>query len=175
MTDDNGKPKGTVAVKPKAKRKPRKKIDGRTARRKDLTDEQVIQIEALASVLTQGQIADYFGMSDGTLRKRMYEYPEVAEAYARGRARTIGGVAKNLVNRAMAGDHNAQQFYLLSQGGWRISHSLEHTGPGGGPIQVQQLTDDELKEKLGQAKNRLAALEASKSFSGNGKNGGSPG
>ena len=174
MTDKpsgNGRKNGRTKAKAN-----KKKVDGRTLKKKVLTPEQVIQVEALAAVLTQGQIADYFGMSDTTLRKRMYEDPEIASAYARGRARTIGGVAKNLVNRAMAGDHKAQEFYLLSQGGWRIKHSHEHSGPEGGPIEVKQLTDEELEAKLGDARNRLAALQAAQSFSGNGgKNGGTPG
>jgi hypothetical protein len=96
----------------------------------DLTPEQIEQVEKLASVLTQAQIADYLGISERTLRKRIFENEDVATAYARGRARAIDGVAKNLLQQAYDGNVNAIKFYLETQAGWKVTTVQEHTGDG---------------------------------------------
>ena len=49
-------------------------------------DEQVAKVEALAAVCTKGQIADYFGVSEKTLRAVEDRQPEVFTAYKRGKA-----------------------------------------------------------------------------------------
>ena len=96
----------------------------------DLTPEQIIQVEALAAVLTQAQIADYLGISERTLRNRIFEDPDIAASYARGRARAINGVAKNLIQQANDGNVNAIKFYLETQAGWKVTTVQEHTGDG---------------------------------------------
>jgi hypothetical protein len=96
--------------------------------RKELTPEDIEAVEKLAPLLTQMQIADYLGMSDTTLRKRMYENTDVAAAYARGRARAVAGVAANLVQQARGGNMQAAIFYLKSQAGWKETQVQEHTG-----------------------------------------------
>lgn len=102
--------------------------------RKDLTKEQIAQVEALAAFLTQEQMADYFGFSDRTLRQRMMEDPEVSSAYARGRAVAVREVAGNLVNQAREGNVRAAEFYLKTQAGWKETQSHEISGPGGGAM-----------------------------------------
>lgn len=48
------------------------------------------------------------------------------------------------------------------QGGMFTNRQLlEHSGPGGGPIQYEELSDDELMERASQLHNRLTALSAS--------------
>jgi hypothetical protein len=115
--------------------KPNGKKTGRP--RKDLTDEQIEQVEKLAPLLTQAQIADFLGIAERTVRLRMYDDPRVFAAYHRGRARAIGNVAKNLVQKAMEGDMRAAEFYLRTQGQWSDRVINEHVGEGGGPLEVQ--------------------------------------
>jgi len=98
--------------------------------RKDINEEQIVQVEALAAVLSQAQIADYLGISERTLRNRMWDTPGVSAAYARGRARAINGVAKNLIQQANDGNVNAIKFYLETQAGWKVTTVQEHTGDG---------------------------------------------
>lgn len=53
----------------------------------EFTAEEITQLEALAAVLTKGQIADYFGISETTLRAIEERQPEVSDAYKKGRVR----------------------------------------------------------------------------------------
>ena len=98
--------------------------------RKTLGDDQIKQVEKLAAVMTQEQIADFLGISDRTLRRRMSEDQEVLSAYARGRARAIAGVATNLLQQAQGGNVRAMEFYLKTQAGWKETQVQEHTGDG---------------------------------------------
>jgi len=96
--------------------------------KKTLTDEQIVELEALAAYLTQEQIADYFGMAERTLRKRMDEDESVRAAYKTGRAKAIRDVAKGVLQRAREGDNACAFFYLKTQAGWRETKNLEHSG-----------------------------------------------
>lgn len=84
-----------------------------------LTNEEIAQVEALASVLTTDQIADYFGIGRTTFYQIMERQPDVSVRYKRGRAKAIGSVAKNLVTKAQSGDNAAMMFYLKTQAGWK--------------------------------------------------------
>lgn len=52
---------------------------------KNLTVEQIVQVEALAAVLSVEQIADYFGIGKTTFYAIMERQPEVSERYKKGR------------------------------------------------------------------------------------------
>jgi len=80
---------------------------------------QTAQVEALAAVLSKKQMADYFCMSETTLREIEKRQPEVSDAYKKGRAKAIGNVAKNLITKAQEGNMTAAIFYLKTQAGWR--------------------------------------------------------
>ena len=82
------------------------------------TPEQVIELKALASVLTKGQVADYFGITEKTLREAEKRQPEVADAYRQGRVNQVEAMASNLVKLALAGNVVANIFYLKTQAGW---------------------------------------------------------
>ena len=101
---------------------------------------QTAQVEALAAVLSKGQMADYFGISETTLREIENRQPEVSDAYKRGKAKAIGNVAKNLINQAQAGNISAAIFYLKTQAGWKETQVNEHTGVDGGPIEVSNIS-----------------------------------
>lgn len=101
---------------------------------------QTAQVEALAAVLSKGQMADYFGISETTLREIENRQPEVSDAYKRGKAKAIGNVAKNLISQAQAGNISAAIFYLKTQAGWKETQVNEHTGVDGGPIEVSNIS-----------------------------------
>jgi IS30 family transposase len=106
---------------------------------KQLTEEQKIQVEALASVLTKEQIADYFGIVRNTFTAMMERDPDILERYKRGKAKAIGSVARGLLQKAQSGDSACMMFYLKTQAGWRETDRLEHTGADGQPITFQRI------------------------------------
>lgn len=111
-----------------------KKTDGRKARAAVLTDEQIVQVEALAAVLSSEQIADYLGIGRTTFYALMERNPEIAERYKKGRARAVDEVARGLIEQAKSGNVTAAIFYMKTQGGWREKQEVEVSGPGGEPL-----------------------------------------
>lgn len=83
------------------------------------SDDQVIELKALAAVLTKGQIADYFNITEKTLRAIEARQPEVSTAYKKGRVKQISDMGANLVKLATDGNVAANIFYLKTQGGWK--------------------------------------------------------
>lgn len=81
--------------------------------------EQTKQVELLSAMLSKRQLADYFGISETTFREIEGRQPEVSDAYKRGKAKAIAGVASNLINQARGGNISAAIFYLKTQAGWR--------------------------------------------------------
>lgn len=98
---------------------------------KKLTEEQIIQVEALGSVLSLEQLADYLGMSKTTLYAIMERQPEVSVRYKRGKAKAIGSVSQGLLKKAMSGDTASAIFYLKTQAGWRETQTLDHQSSDG--------------------------------------------
>ena len=99
---------------------------GRPAR--VFTPEEVTELKALAAVLNKAQLADYFGISEKTLREVESRQPEVSTAYKNGRAKSIAGVANNLINQAINGNTSAAIFYLKTQAGWKETSVQELNG-----------------------------------------------
>jgi len=95
------------------------------AKGKILSDEELIQVEALAAYLSSEQIADYFGIGRRTFYAIMKRQPEVAARYKKGRARAIGIVAQGLLTDAREGNLTAKMFYLKTQAGWRETNRKE--------------------------------------------------
>ena len=89
----------------------------------EFTKEEITQLEALAAVLTKGQIADYFGISETTLRAIEERQPEVSDAYKKGRVRQCASMGSNLIQLAKAGNVAANIFYLKAQAGWKETES----------------------------------------------------
>ena len=117
---------------------PEKRKAGRPP--KVLTDDQIREVETLAAVLSQDQIADYFGMCRNTFAEVMKRDTDISERYARGRARSIGAVAKSLITQALAGNMNAATFYLKTQAGWRE--------PVEGEAEAETETDSDSRRKI---------------------------
>jgi hypothetical protein len=85
--------------------------------------DQIANLEQLASYLTKGQLADYYGISENTFRAVEERQPEVFEAYKKGRAKQTARMAQNLVQMAMEGNVTANIFYLKTQSGWKEQES----------------------------------------------------
>ena len=88
---------------------------------------QIKEVETLGSVLSKGQMADYFGISENTFREVESRQPEVSEAYKRGKAKAIASVSGGLLVQARSGNMTAAIFYLKTQAGWRETSHLDIT------------------------------------------------
>ncbi len=106
-----------------------------------LAEDQIREVETLAALLNQDQIADYFGIARNTFRAICERDPEVLERYKRGKAKAIAHVANGLLQKARNGDTTSSIFYLKTQAGWRETAVLEHSGPEGGPISVTSVRE----------------------------------
>ena len=93
----------------------------------DLTEEQIGQIEKLAAVLNQAQLADFLGFSDRTLRDIFARDERASAAYKKGRATAIANVGSGLLQAALEGDASRQMFYLKTQAGWRETQEIQVT------------------------------------------------
>lgn len=102
-----------------------------------LTDDQIIQVEALAATLNLGQIADYFGIGVSRFNEMRKENPEIERRYYMGKSRAIESVAQTLLDKAKGGNVAAMMFYLKTQAGWKDIRRVEQTGADGSPIQVE--------------------------------------
>lgn len=123
---------------------------------KTLTPEQVAEVSTLAAVLSQEQIADYFGIARSTFALICERQPEVLGQYKKGKARAIGTVAKGLLQKARDGDTASAIFYLKTQAGWRETAQVDHTN-----------SDGSLKPVT-----RIRLIAPSQTDSGNEENGG---
>ena len=63
--------------------------------RKTLTPAQVKEVETLAAVLTQNQIADYFGMDSDTFAAIRKRDDDVSRSYKKGKAKAIISIGGN--------------------------------------------------------------------------------
>lgn len=64
------------------------------------------------------------------------------EEIENGLAVTTARMGAALIRSGLNGDVNAQRFFLQSRARWVVPTKVEHTGEGGGPVQV------EVKRKL---------------------------
>lgn len=102
----------------------------------ELSEAQRAEVETLAALLNQDQIADYLGVSRRTFHAICGRDEDVAARYKRGKAKAIAHVANGLLQKARGGDTTSMIFYLKTQAGWRETDRLEHTGAEGGPIAI---------------------------------------
>ncbi|MBS0126463.1 hypothetical protein [Thetidibacter halocola] len=93
-----------------------------------LTEDQVREVETLAALLNQQQIADYFGIGRRTFQAICDRDEEIAARYKRGKAKAIAHVANGLLQKARAGDTTSAIFYLKTQAGWRETVGMDHSG-----------------------------------------------
>lgn len=137
-------------------------------------DEAFVRIAREASRLgaTDADLADILGVSVRTVRSWQVEKPDFAKALRLGKAVADGSVERSLYQRALGYEHDetdirvvgtrlvktpmrkhyppdttAAIFWLKNRKPkeWRDKQQLEHTGPGGGPVQSVSMTSDEFR------------------------------
>lgn len=113
---------------------------------KTLTDEETVQVEALAAYLSQEQMADYFGLARATFAAMVEREPEIARRYKRGKAKAIGLVAQGLLQKARNGDTTSAIFYLKTQAGWR--ETIRVGGEPDNPAALNVKVEDSLSELI---------------------------
>jgi len=96
---------------------------------KVLNKEERIKVEALASMLTVEQIADYLGIARATFFNILKRDSKVLRRYRKGRAKVIAQVAKGLIQDAMDGNMTARIFFLKTQAGWSDKEELPDPAP----------------------------------------------
>lgn len=105
----------------------------------ELDEEQIREIETLAAVLNQDQIADYLAIPARTLRAIISRDENVSAAYKKGRAKAIGRVSQSLLRSATEGNTTAQIFYLKTQAGWKEAETETQDLP---PVVIKLTRDD---------------------------------
>lgn len=96
--------------------------------RRRFSDDELDQVERLAGLLNQEQLANYFGMSSNVFTQCVNDDPRLDVAYRTGRAATISQVAQTLVRKALDGDTQSLIFYLKTQGRWTEKLDVEVKG-----------------------------------------------
>ena len=109
----------------------------------ELSRKQKGEVETLAAVLTTEQIADYFGISRRVFFDILDRDEEVSALYKKGKARAVGFVAQNLMQKARGGDLGAQIFYLKTRAGWKETQRIEGAGDTGEHVIAYKWLDDD--------------------------------
>ena len=112
--------------------------------KKKLTPEQIKEVETLAAVLNQEQIADYFGIDAETFVAIRKRDPEVFRSYKRGKAKAIGSIGGNLIKQAKGGNVSAAIFYLKTQAGW--SEAKAENEDESPPLNISFTVNDAVKD-----------------------------
>jgi hypothetical protein len=103
---------------------------------KEITEDQMAQVEALGAVLSLEQVADYFGIGKTTFYAIMERQPEVGERYKKGKSRAISDVAQGLLKQARDGNLTAMMFYLKTQAGWRETEPKSEDQESAPPLSI---------------------------------------
>ena len=127
-----------------------------------LDPSQVVEVETLAALLNQDQIADYFGIGRTTFQSILGRDEEVAVRYKRGKARAIAHVANGLLQKARSGDTTSMIFYLKTQAGWR---ETDRPGESVGSHEEQEEEARRGSEKLQRFLDRIAERQRAAALS----------
>lgn len=156
---------------------------GRPTKYKPEYAEQVFKLCLLGA--TDEQLADFFGVSVQTIHNWTEQEPEFLESRRKGKEEADANVAHALYHRALGYSHPEEKIFQ-SDGDiiradttkhyppdtaaafiwlknrqpdvWRDKQQVEHSGPGGGPIELKEMTDEDLRKRAQEQANRIAAL-----------------
>jgi hypothetical protein len=111
-----------------------------------------VELEKLCGMqCTDEEIAAFFGVSTRTIERRRKE-KQFGEIMERAKAKGRVSVRRSLFRLAAAGNIAAAIFLAKNLLGYKDIVNTEHSGPGGGPIQLatnpdlSQLDDEELRQ-----------------------------
>lgn len=102
----------------------------------ELTEEQVEKIEVLAEVLTQEQIADYFGIHRSTFNSILKRDERALKHYKKAKSNIIFDIGGGLLAKAREGDLGAMIFFLKTQAQWRETNRVEIESTGDKPTRI---------------------------------------
>lgn len=124
---------------------------------------------------TDKQLAEYFEVSEATINNWKKEYPQFLESIMNGREKADAEIAASLYHRAKGYSHpdvhvsNYQGVVTLTEltkhyppdtqaaslwlrnrqkDRWRDKQEMEHSGKDGGPIQVDDVGNNEVARRL---------------------------
>lgn len=150
---------------PRKKRGPRRKAGGLPGRPR--TEFNLDDVEKLAALgVSSPQIAAWFGVNESTVKRRKHSDADFAAAIARGAANAQANLQAAQYDTAVVKRNPTMLIWLGQQMlGQRNYKAIEHSGPGGGPIQTQSVDD---------ARAKLAAMLERKKGSNEAGGGSSP-
>lgn len=136
-----------------------KKKPGRPTRYRKEFAEQVYKLCLLGA--TDEQLGDFFEVSVQTIHNWTEKHPEFLEARKKGKQIADANVAEALYHRALGYSHPEEKIFqyeggvvraetvkqyppdtaaafiwLKNRAGWRDKQDHEHTGEGGGPVEI---------------------------------------
>jgi hypothetical protein len=146
---------------------------GRPSKYKPEFAEQAYKLCLLGA--TDGELADFFQVSKATINTWKAEHPGFLDSITRGKVVADAEVAESLFNRAKGYSHPevhvssyegnitltpltkhyppdtpAASLWLRNRqsGKWRDKQDHEHSGPNGGPIETNSVSDVELAKAV---------------------------
>jgi hypothetical protein len=138
-----------------------------TVERKPFTaDMKRLYIDLLRKGQRRFAAAKSLGISPRTISKHIRRYPQFASAVLLAEVVACDKVENALYKQALKGNVKAIEIWLYNRSPdrWADKRSVEHTGPGGGPIQLEStraaviavLQGDESRELLTRLSERVA-------------------
>lgn len=120
----------------------------------ELTEDQMRQLETMAGYgLTVDKMAAILGFSKKTLERIMADNPAVSDAIEKGRSTAESAITKTAYEMAKSGKVPAMtMFWLKCRARWREVHSVELSGPDGGPLRLEELVAGSGKKADGEPK-----------------------
>lgn len=134
-----------MAARKRTRGRPRKELEAQELEK---------QISTLSAVLNRAQLAEYFGMSEKSLERRLKEQPRFLTALKKGQAMAIANMGATLMLQAQRGNVAAAIFYLKARAGWKERMVVDDFDP-------DQFTDEQLADiAAGEPIDRIRAQAA---------------
>lgn len=135
--------------------------------RGELTTEQIAQIDGLSALLSDYQLADYFGIDRMTFAGYVRDDEEISKRIKKGRSMLVAKFAKNLVQQSDEGNVTATIFGLKTRGGddWKEKQIIDHTSSDKSMSPAKQLSDDEVKQAIAEIYGQCQSAPTSQSES----------
>lgn len=112
--------------------------------------------------MAEGFVFETFAAEIGVNRDTIYEWCRVHAAFsdAKKAGRELSyrwwmNVMRGNAVGKLKGNASSAIFVMKNCFGWRDTQAIEHSGPGGGPIQNHNLTEQEIKERAKAGLERL--------------------